>query len=100
MPGEGKIGLSLERRTVEELRKGKGSETWDVYLLRLIRRTNRTRIECIVCGKRLETEDIHVSPSVLAEMHDWGEVSAKDKDTGEKGRVLGFACTECLMGID
>jgi hypothetical protein len=88
--GIGKVTVTFERSTVEQLRARKGSETWDEMLLRLARR-QRCGIECIMCGKWIETKDIHVSPSVLAEMNDWREVRFKD------GGELGFVCPNCAF---
>lgn len=88
MPIKGKSNLTLDQRTVELLRANKGSETWDEMLLRLSGR-GRCGIECVICGEWIETTDIHVSPSVLAEMNDWQEVGLKD------GHRLGFVCPTC-----
>ena len=88
MPIKGKANLTLEQKTVEMLRANKGSETWDGMLLRLSRRA-RCGIECVICGTWVETTNIHVSPSVLAEMNGWQEVILKD------GHKLGFVCRSC-----
>lgn len=88
MPKKGKANLTLEPATVEVLRAKKGSETWDGFLMRLAKR-QRCGIECIICGKWIETADAHVSPSVLAEMNKWREVSCE-------GEVkLGYVCPNC-----
>ena len=80
--------MTLERATVETLRARKRDETWDEFLLRLVSR-QRCGIECIICGKWIETTDAHVSPSVLAEMKGWREVSCE-------GEVkLGYVCPNC-----
>ena len=88
--GIGKVTVTFERSTVEQLRAKKGSETWDEFLLRLASR-QRCGIECIICGKWIETTDAHVSPSVLAEMNKWREVSCE-------GEVkLGYVCPNCAF---
>lgn len=90
MPKKGKANLTLEQATVEVLRTKKGSETWDEFLIRLAER-QRCGIECIICGKWIETADAHVSPSVLAEMNKWREVSCE-------GEVkLGYVCPNCAF---
>ena len=88
--GIGKVTVTFDRSTVEQLRARKGSETWDEMLLRLARR-QRCGIECVICGKWIETTDAHVSPSVLAEMNGWREVSCE-------GEVkLGYVCPNCAF---
>ena len=85
---EGKVTVTLERTIVETLRARKGSETWGEFFLRLAKR-QRCGIECIICGRWIETTDAHVSPSVLAEMKGWQEVATK-------GEVkLGYVCPDC-----
>ena len=82
--------ITLEQTTVKILRAKKGSETWDELMLRLIRR-GRCGIECLICERWIETEDVHVSPSVLAEMSGWDEVATS-------GDVkLGYVCTHCML---
>jgi hypothetical protein len=90
MAEEEKRTLTLKRATVEELKTKKRAETWDELLLRLARR-QRCGIECMICGKWIETTDAHVSPSVLAEMNKWREVSCE-------GEVkLGYVCPNCAF---
>jgi len=89
--GIGKVTITLDRATVKMLRSKKDDlETWDELMERLARR-KRCGIECIMCGKWIETNDIHVSPSVLAEMNGWHEVCFKD------GGELGFVCPNCAV---
>ena len=81
--------LTLKLSTVKELKKIKRGATWDELLLRLARR-QRCSIECVICGTLIETTDTHISPSVLAEINGWREVSCDDKKV-----KLGYVCPSC-----
>ncbi len=88
--GSGNVTVTLARTTVAMLRaKKKDLETWDDLMLRLARR-RRCSIECAICGTLLETRDPHVSPSVLAEINGWREVSCDDEKV-----KLGYVCASC-----
>lgn len=86
----GTVTITLQKRTVSALRKMKGGDAWDGFFLDILRiKKQGARAECMICGKALETENIYLSPSVLAEKNGWTEVVVKG------GRAIGFVCVDC-----
>ena len=93
--GIGKVTITLRRTTVEKLRDTKKSLSWDEFLLGLVETKKQgARAECMICGRILETENIYVSPSILAEKNGWIEIAVKGQQN-----AIGFACPACLSKL-
>ena len=92
----GTVTITLKKSTVSVLRKAKGGDTWDGFLLDLVKiKKQGARVECMICGRVLETENVYESPSILAEKNGWTEIAVK-------GRLnaIGFACPACLLVLE
>jgi hypothetical protein len=96
--GSAKVTVTLDRSTVDMLRKKKGSETWDELMLRLAKR-QRYGIECTICGKFVEAKNMDISPNMLAKEQGWQPLYSGrvEETTGELKRRVerGYICPSC-----
>jgi hypothetical protein len=94
----GNVTITLDRTTVAMLRaKKKDLETWDEMMCRLGRRC-QCGIECIACGKLVESADGNMSPNMLAKEYGWESMYSGKTALGGKvvSRVkLGYMCYNC-----
>jgi hypothetical protein len=97
----GNVTITLARTTVAMLRaKKKDLETWDGLMHRLYARQRKYGIECTICGKFIETENMDTSPNMLAKEQGWQPLYSgrvEEVATGEiKTTVeLGYICPSC-----
>lgn len=85
--GNDKITITLNRTTVDVLRRRKRSTPWDAYLLKATDR--KCGIECMNCGRWLEAQRTDLSQDTLARDNGWKPMVIY----GEK--TVGFLCDEC-----
>ncbi len=98
--GSGNVTITLARTTVAMLRaKKKDLETWDGLMHRLYARQRKYGIECTLCGKFIEAENMDKSPNALAKEYGWQplysgrvEVATGEIETTVK---LGYICPSC-----
>lgn len=96
----GNVTVTLARTTVAMLRaKKKGLETWDELMHRLYARQRKYGIECIICGKFVEAENMDTSPNMLAKEQGWQPLYSGRVDV-EPGKIkttvgLGYICPSC-----
>lgn len=85
--GTDKITITLNRTTVKLLRRRKRGTAWDAYLLDATNR--KCGIECMGCGRWLESQRTDISQDTLARYNGWKPMAIY----GEK--TVGFLCDEC-----
>jgi hypothetical protein len=96
----GNVTITLARTTVAMLRaKKKGLETWDELMHRLYARQRKYGIECTICGKFVEAENMDTSPNMLAKEQGWQPLYSGRVDV-ESGEIkttvgLGYICPSC-----
>jgi hypothetical protein len=86
--GNKKITITLNRTTVDILRRRKRGAQWDAYLLDATNR--KCGIKCMNCGRWLEAQRTDISPNTLAKYNDWKRMAIY----GDK--TVGFMCAECV----
>jgi hypothetical protein len=85
--GNKKITITLNRTTVDVLRRRKRDSSWDAYLLEATNR--KCGIGCMNCGRWLEAQRTDISQDTLARDNGWKSL----KIYGEKR--VGFMCDDC-----
>jgi hypothetical protein len=85
--GNKKITITLNRTTVDVLRRRKRDTAWDVYLLEATDR--KCGIGCMNCGRWLEAQRTDISPDTLARDNGWKPMVIYGEDT------VGFLCDKC-----
>lgn len=83
------VTITLRRSTVTLLRRRKRGAAWDAYMLEATNR--KCGVECIKCGKWIESHNTDISPDTLARYHGWKSL----KENGGAGTV-GFLCKDCV----
>jgi hypothetical protein len=94
--GNKKITITLNRTTVDVLRRRKRDTAWDVYLLEATNR--KCGIECMGCGRWLEAHRTDISQDTLARDNGWKRMIIYEDERrmeidGED--TVGFMCDEC-----
>lgn len=90
-----KVTVTFQRTTVEKLRSEKGGMAWDAFMLDLVEsRKQGVRARCVTCREVIESTDVDLTPSSLANRHGWREVSIR----GRPG-TIGFLCDRCSLEI-
>jgi len=92
MKDTGVITVTLKTSTVAQMRNDKRGMSWDDYMLHLMKADNQgAKTECVKCGKKLESEDVDLSPRDLARVNGWSSIAVEGSD-----KVIGFICKECI----
>ena len=88
----GVITVTFKRTTVNKMRQEKRGMSWNDYALHLLKVDKQgSRAECVRCGRRLETEDVDLSPRDLARTNNWSSITVAGSD-----KAIGFICNECI----
>jgi len=88
----GVITVTFKKSTVGKMRRDKRDMSWNNYALYLLKVDHQgVKTECVKCGRKLESENVDMSPRDLARKAGWSSVAIEGSN-----KTIGFICKECI----